>query len=209
MMQKYKIFTKYHSVCITNQPLELLNVEGKDIIKCDKDNFLDLPFFEFLNEVPHKQDIILHVSNLDISKVFIECIKRYVFVQAAGGMVRNSQNELLFIYRNKRWDLPKGHKENNEDLDQTALREVEEECGLKDLILGEKLGITYHTYYLNGRYEIKETHWYAMTSDTVDLIPQKEEGIEKAVWIRKEEIEAVMENTYLSLKDFLQSVDLF
>ncbi|MBP6429795.1 MAG: NUDIX domain-containing protein [Bacteroidales bacterium] len=208
-MQKYKIFTKYHSVCITNQPIEILNVEGKDIIKCNRENFNTLPFYEFLKEVPYKKDIILHVWDLDISRVFIECIKRYVFVQAAGGLVRNPKNELLFIYRNRRWDLPKGHKEHYENIEQTATREVEEECGLKDLVLGEKMGITYHTYYLNGRSEIKETHWYYMRTEMFELIPQKEEGIEKAVWIGEDEIDEVIENCYLSLQDILKEKKLF
>lgn len=208
-MQKYKIFTKYHSLCITNQPLESLNADGKDVVKCNRSNYFELPFYEYLKEIPNKKDIILHVSDLDLSRVFIECIKRYVFVQAAGGLVRNVENELLFIYRNRRWDLPKGHKEHNEDIEQTATREVEEECGLKDLVLKEKLGITYHTYYLNGRYEIKETHWYEMTTESLKLTPQREEGIEKAVWIGEDKIDEVIENCYLSLQDLLKSIKLF
>lgn len=208
-MQKYKIFTKYHSLCITNNQLECLDVEDKDIIECNKANFFDIPFSELLREEAGKRDIILYISNLEPSKVFIECIRGYVFVQAAGGLVRNIDNKILFIFRNKKWDLPKGHKEDNEELDQTALREVEEECGLKDLVLEEKLPITYHTYFMNGRYEIKETHWYSMRTKSLRLIPQKEEGIEKAVWISEDEVLDIMENTYLSLRDFLGSVELF
>ena len=103
----------------------------------------------------------------------------------------------------------KGHKEHGEDIEQTATREVEEECGLKDLVLKEKLGITYHTYYLNGRYEIKETHWYEMTTESLKLTPQREEGIEKAVWIGEDKIDEVIENCYLSLQDLLKSIKLF
>ncbi|MFA6367245.1 MAG: NUDIX domain-containing protein [Bacteroidales bacterium] len=209
MMQKYKIFTKYHSVCITNQTFETLNVDGKEIIKCNRNNFLEIPFSDLLKEVPNKKSIILYVSDLDVSKVLIECMKKFVFVQAAGGLVRNTKNELLFIYRNGKWDLPKGHKENNEEIDQTAIREVEEECGLNDLVMGDFLGITYHTYFMNGRNEWKETHWYNMTTQSFALKPQREEGIEKAIWIGEDKIQEVIDNCYLSLQDLLRNTKLF
>lgn len=208
-MQKYIIFTKYHSVCLTNQTLSTLNVEGKQFIECNRDNFSQISFHDLLKEKPNKQSVIVHISDLDVSKVFVECIKRYVFVQAAGGLVRNSNNELLFIFRNGKWDLPKGHKEFGENIEETAIREVEEECGLKDLVMEDKLGITYHTYYMNGRYEIKETHWYNMKTQTTALIPQKEEGIEKAEWIGEDKIEEVVEDCYLSLQNLLKNTKLF
>jgi len=208
-MQKYIIFTKYHSVCLTNQTSSTLNVEGKQFIECNRNNFSTIAFQDLLKEIPNRQSVIVHISDLDVSKVFVECIKRYVFVQAAGGLVRNPDNELLFIFRNGKWDLPKGHKEFGEEIDETAIREVEEECGLKDLVMGDKLGITYHTYYMNGRYELKETHWYNMTTQTSKIIPQKEEGIEKAEWIGKDKIEEVIEDCYLSLQNLLKNTKLF
>lgn len=208
-MQKYKIFTKYHSVCLTNQTLENLNADGMHIIECNRNNFFEISFSDLLKEVPNKKSIIVHISDLEVSKVFIHCIKKYIFVQAAGGLVRNENGELLFIFRNGKWDLPKGHVEIGERVEETALREVEEECGLRDLILGDKLGTTYHTYFMNGRHEIKETHWYNMTTKTIELIPQKEEGIEEALWIGKERIEEVINDCYLSLQDLLKNSKLF
>lgn len=208
-MQKYIIFTKYHSVCLTNQTLATLNVDGKQFIECNRNNFSTIAFQDLLKEIPNRQSVIVHISELDVSKVFVECIKKYVFVQAAGGLVRNTNNELLFIFRNGKWDLPKGHKEFGEKIDETAIREVEEECGLKDLIMGDKLGVTYHTYYINGHQEIKETHWYNMKTQTMELIPQKEEGIEKAEWIGKDKIEGVIDDCYLSLQHLLKNTKLF
>ncbi len=208
-MQKYIIFTKYHSVCLTNQTPSTLNVEGKQFIECNRNNFSTIAFYDLLKEIPNRQSVIVYISDLDVSKVFVECIKKYVFVQAAGGLVRNSKNELLFIFRNGKWDLPKGHKEFGEEIYETAIREVEEECGLKDLVLGDKLGVTYHTYYMNRHQEIKETHWYNMTTQTMELIPQKEEGIEKAEWIGEDKIEEVIEDCYISLQNLLKSTKLF
>jgi len=208
-MQKYIIFTKYHSVCLTNQTLATLNVEGKQFIECNRNNFSTIAFHDLLKEIPNRQSVIVHISDLEVSKVFVECIKKYLFVQAAGGLVRNSKNELLFIFRNGKWDLPKGHKEFGEEIHETAIREVKEECGLNDLVLGDKLGVTYHTYYMNKHQEIKETHWYNMTTQAIELIPQKEEGIEKAEWIGEDKIEEVVEDCYLSLQNLLKNSKLF
>lgn len=209
IMQKYNIFTKYHSVCITNQPLKTLNVDDKQIIECDKNNFLQIPFLSLLEEKPNKKSIIVYVADIDASIVFLHVIKSYVFVQAAGGLVRNHNNQLLFIFRNRKWDLPKGHREVGEEIDQTALREVREECGLNDLEIVSQLGITYHTYYMNGRHELKETHWYNMKTSEMELIAQKEEGIEKAEWIGKDKIDEVVKDCFLSLRDLLENTRLF
>lgn len=208
-MQKYNIFTKYHSVLITNQTPETLSLEGKQIIECNKDNFLEIPFPNLLKERRKKNSIVVYVKDIDVSKVFMRAIRNYVFVQAAGGLVRNQNNELLFIFRNRKWDLPKGHREVGEEIDQTALREVREECGLNDLEIVSQLGITYHTYYMNGRHELKETHWYNMKTSEMELIAQKEEGIEKAEWIGKDKIDEVISDCFLSLRDLLEKTELF
>ena len=52
-------------------------------------------------------------------------------IVAGGGKVINSDGKILFIFRNGKWDLPKGKAEQKETIDQTALREVEEETGCK------------------------------------------------------------------------------
>lgn len=208
-MQKYNIFTKYHSVLITNQPLKTLDIEDKQIIQCNKENYLEIPFSQLLKETPKKKSVIINVLDMNIDKVFFECTKHYLFVQAAGGLVRNDLNEILFIYRNGKWDLPKGHKEIGETIQETAIREVQEECGLTDLVLKEKLGLTYHVYYMNGRKELKETHWYNMTTKTMELIPQKEEGIEKAQWIGEDKIDEIIANSYLNLQNLLKENKLF
>lgn len=208
MMQKYTIFTKYHSVCLTNQINNTLDTENKRIISCNPSNYRGVNFKEILAESPNKQSVIVEVLEMDLSKVLMECIKHYHFVQAAGGLVRNTENEILFIFRNGKWDLPKGHKEVYETIDQTAVREVEEECGIHDLILENKAGVTYHTYYMNGKHELKETHWYFMRTNTQRLVPQKEEGIEKAEWISKDRMQEIISGCYLSLQNLLLNIKL-
>ncbi len=77
-------------------------------------------------------------------------------VVAGGGKVLNSEGRILFIFRNGKWDLPKGKAENKETIDQTALREVEEETGVEDLKITKPLEITYHIFKRNDKYFIKK-----------------------------------------------------
>ena len=78
---------------------------------------------------------------------------------------------------------------------------MEEECGIKDLKLGELLCITYHTYHRDGKFYLKHTYWYKMENPTQeDPKPQFEEDITSAVWVKREKIAECMENTYPSIK---------
>jgi len=118
---------------------------------------------------------------------------RYAIVEAAGGLVQNRRGEYLMIFRNGKWDLPKGKREPNESMEQTALREVEEECSIDRLTLLKPLTVTYHTYALQGVDILKPTQWYAMRYEGSESVfkPQAEEGIELAKFISVAEIRRV------------------
>ncbi|MBK7885637.1 MAG: NUDIX domain-containing protein [Chitinophagaceae bacterium] len=125
-------------------------------------------------------------------------------IEAAGGIVENEHHEILFIYRLQKWDLPKGKVEPGENIEHTAVREVEEETGLKNLTLQNKIGETYHTYKAYGKFWIKTTHWYYITCAANQILqPQLEEDIEQATWVTTAEIKNLMNNTYPSIKDIL------
>ena len=152
-------------------------------------------------------------------------------VNAAGGLVvRRTEGGpvFLFIRRNGLWDLPKGHQEAGEDIRTTALREVCEETGLTagDLRIHsggpapgatEKeglIGITDHCYLRNGIWHLKHSWWYAMENSAAGrqgspevrhrLVPQTEEGISEAVWVRPDEIPALLENSYSSIREVIR-----
>ena len=117
--------------------------------------------------------------------------------------IKNSinKNEVLFIFRNKKWDLPKGGIEKGEEIEDTAIREVEEETAVKGLKIIRKLPKTYHIFKRNGRYKLKITHWFEMTSTfSGELIPQAEEGIEKVAWLNPEQIQEALKNSYENIK---------
>jgi len=128
----------------------------------------------------------------------------FAYIEASGGVVRNGVGDLLMIYRNRRWDLPKGRMEKGETPDQTALREVEEECGVKQLKIGRQLMSTHHVFFQNKHEWIKRTYWYEMTcSDTSKPSPQAEEGIVKAEWMKGSEVRKVWNKIYPSLQEVL------
>ena len=117
-------------------------------------------------------------------------------------MVINENGETLMMYRNKKWDLPKGKIEKDEGVKEGAIREVEEETGVKIRSIIKKLGKTYHTYRLKDNWLLKETHWYLMDGyANSELLPQKEEGIEKVGWFMKKDIKSNLKNSYVSIKD--------
>lgn len=130
---------------------------------------------------------------------------RYVLMEAAGGVVKNKSEELLIIYRRKKWDLPKGKLEYAESPENAAVREVMEECGLKSVHLKKPILKTFHTYTEKNKFILKKTHWFSMeTADEGKLKPQVEEDIEKAKWMSKEKVfEKIFVNTYGTIRDVL------
>lgn len=131
-------------------------------------------------------------------KKFLELLPNVI---AGGGKVFNSEGRILFIFRNGKWDLPKGKAENKETIDQTALREVEEETGVKRLSITKPLEITYHIFKRNDKYFIKKTYWFEMFSPyTGDLKPQKNEGITKVKWVSPKKLIKVRKNIYANIE---------
>jgi len=124
-------------------------------------------------------------------------------IKAAGGLVWNEKKELLMIFRQDKWDLPKGKVDNGETLEVCAIREVKEETGIKELALGVFIGITQHEYF--DKYlqvdVIKESHWYEMQANSSEmLIPQTEEQITEIKWIPESKINTFLKNSYLNIE---------
>lgn len=135
-------------------------------------------------------------------KMILKTLKAKLEVQkAGGGLVYNDLGQVLFIYRNGKWDLPKGGIEKNETIEEAAMREVTEETGVGKLKILDKLPKTYHVFKRNGSFKLKVTHWFKMQSKhTGKLLGQLEEGIEKVAWLNPEEIPDALENSYENIK---------
>lgn len=146
--------------------------------------------------------VLYHPNKKELLKIFKS---KLVVHKAGGGKVFNEKGEVLFIYRNDKWDLPKGGIDKKELIEDTAIREVEEETGCKNLKIVEKIGKTYHVFRRNGENRLKITHWFEMTTDyDGPLQGQIEEGIEKAVWVAPNEIPNVLKNSYGNIQLLFQ-----
>lgn len=139
----------------------------------------------------------------DIDKTWRIFKKSYTMIEAAGGLVFNDAKLLLMIYRNNRWDLPKGKIEGHEEPDEAALREVTEECGIHHLNVKKQLSITYHTYVLNKERILKRTYWFKMTTSETNLTPQNNEGITEARWMTRSEVKKASIQTYAGISALL------
>jgi 8-oxo-dGTP pyrophosphatase MutT (NUDIX family) len=151
-----------------------------------------------LNKNKLQAAYVYHPNHEEILKKFC---KKIPLVRAAGGVVTNKAGKVLFIYRNDKWDLPKGKLDKGESFEACALREVAEETGVQGLILENFLKTTYHVFKSNGKYKLKEVHWYAMrTSYAGPLVGQANEGIVKVKWKGPEKIKKALENSYTNIK---------
>ena len=134
---------------------------------------------------------------------------KYLEVNAGGGLVTNSRGEFLLIRRSGLWDLPKGHQEPGEAIEVTAVREVEEETGLRGLVLGDFIRVTDHTYFRNEKWHLKHTWWYSMTCTCdCELTPQTEEDITEVRWVAKSEIKDFLQHTYPTIVEVFRSIGL-
>jgi mutator protein MutT len=132
-------------------------------------------------------------------------------IVAAGGLVVNEKNEILFIFRRQHWDLPKGKLDEGETIEACAVREVQEETGLKKVEIVSFLCKTYHEYFDKWINEdvIKESWWYLMKSDSSEiLIPQTEEDIEKIIWVNESLVGFYLNSSYPSIKEVLNRYNL-
>ncbi len=130
---------------------------------------------------------------------------KFKLVYAAGGLINDEKNRYLFIFKKDYWDLPKGKIDKGERIQDAGIRECEEETGVPNLSIQKNLGLTYHIFHENKNYVLKITQWYLMhTVGHHPLVPQREEGIEKAEWMNIQDIQKeVVNNTYLSVRELL------
>lgn len=134
--------------------------------------------------------------------------KSFKTIYAAGGIVRDPSGRFLFIKRFNKWDLPKGKAEKGESPAENALREVEEECRIKDLSIRAALPDTYHTYWLNKKRILKKTSWFAMDyHGSEEPQPQIEEGITDTIWLPPSLFDTVLRSTYRSLATLINDID--
>ncbi len=170
------------------------------------DNYTSFPiktvkFKRLLNKIYRGELLYVNLYHEKEEKLLKHLHKKLPVVIAAGGKVVNDKNEILFIYRNKRWDLPKGKVEKKETLEESAIREVMEETGVKDLIIKNFILKTYHVFQRKNKYKLKVTYWYEMYSEfDGELVPELNEGIKKVKWKNLEKSRKALTNSYANIQ---------
>ena len=145
--------------------------------------------------------ILWHNNIEKLKKAFF---KHFTIILAAGGLVKNEQNEILFIFRRGKWDLPKGKNDDDEIPRECAVREVKEETGLQKIKAGRKICTTYHTYTEFGKHILKETEWFEMKATSEqELTPQHNEDIEKIEWVNELDLNEKLKNSFPLISDVI------
>ena len=190
----YKVFFNNKLIKLTTEltsstdeaPLFFIKyISADDIIKAVKSKIIkQIKLYH-----PKEEKLLMHFNN------------RFKTVEASGGLVKNKNNFILFIYRNNKWDLPKGKIRKRESIEEGALREVIEETGIKGLRIKNQIDTTYHVYKGPRRHKIKKTYWFLMESDYIGKFkPQIKENISLVRWFENKEIPKLLENSYKNIK---------
>ncbi|WP_440122157.1 NUDIX hydrolase [Tenacibaculum sp. Ill] len=200
----YKVFVNDKPIIFTTS---LKNEEGFPVY-IYKNTIIEELIYKL--KVGKLKGVYIYSNNL--SEDWLDFKVKFKVITAAGGLVLNKSKKILFIYRGNKWDLPKGRVEEGENLEEAAIREVEEECGIEKLIINQKLLITYHLFMQQNEYRLKQTHWYLMFSSYEgDLTPQLEEGITKVEFKDEKEREKAFQNTFANIimvyESYLNNVD--
>jgi 8-oxo-dGTP diphosphatase len=100
-------------------------------------------------------------------------------VLAAGGLVLRDGPEVAVVHRPRYddWSLPKGKLDKGEDFEQAALREVEEETGLR-CRLGRPIG---DTSYHDKKGRAKLVRYFEMGSCEGEFAPNDE--VDELRWV--------------------------
>ena len=191
----YKVFLNQNVIILTSEIQLGSNITVLPLKKTSIGNIIS-------NVKKHKKIYLYHHNSKKLISRFKKKIK---VVKAGGGIVTNFKKETLFIFRRNKWDLPKGKMDQGESIEKTAIREVEEETGIQNLVISSFFMDTYHILKKEKKYFLKETSWFNMKSDYEgDLNPELSEGITKAVWKSKEKIKKI-KNTFPNIKLLLES----
>jgi 8-oxo-dGTP pyrophosphatase MutT (NUDIX family) len=192
----YKVFVNDKPIILTSE------ISEDKLYKTYPLKYVDLPrVIRSLRKNTNKGVYLYHKNEDKLLKKFL---KKFPNVIAGGGKVYNSIGKVLFIYRNDKWDLPKGKVESGESIELGAIREVEEETGVTGLKITRPLETTYHIFKRNGRYKIKITYWYEMqTSFDGKLVPEKNEGITKVKWLGKKKQVKALKNSYANIRELM------
>ena len=194
----YKVFFNQKPLILTNEIQEFSDTEPFIFIKYSNAS-------QIIKALKSTKNSKVYLYHKNFDKLWKTFTKQFPVIEAAGGLVERTDNKLLFIFRNDKWDLPKGVLEKGETFEKAAIREVEEETGISNLKLCGKLQTTYHTYPFQGKTVLKPSHWYKMEhTGTGVLVPQTEEDITELRWVDKIEAAELAQKAFPSIREMVE-----
>ncbi len=189
----YKVFVNTNLIILTSKIKNHLYIKNFPLKEISLENIL-------INLKKYNTIVLFHKNSEKLLSNFKKKIK---VVKAGGGIVKNNLNETLFIFRRKKWDLPKGKKDKGEDIEKTAIREVEEETGVSGLKIVSFNRKTFHIFKKGNKHILKETYWFNMSTNfDGELIPQMNEDITKVKWKSDMKIKKI-KKIYPNIKEIL------
>ena len=190
----YKVFFNQKPLILTNEIQDFSDNEPLLFIKYTS-------VAQIIKALKSSKNRKVFLYHKDIDKLWKSFKKKFPIVEAAGGLVERTDNKLLFIFRNNKWDLPKGGVEKKELIIEAAQREVTEETGVSDLIVQKQLSETFHIFKKGKRFRLKKTYWFKMSTSYMGKTnPQTEEGIKKTEWVSKEKIDEILNDSFENIR---------
>ena len=194
LLQMYKVFFNQKPLILTNKIQDFSDSEPFLFIKYTTVS-------QIIKAIKSSKNSRVFLYHKDINKLWKLFKKKFPVVEAAGGLVERADNKLLFIFRNKKWDLPKGGIEKKELIIDAAKREVIEETGVADIIVQNQLSETYHIFKKGKRFRLKKTYWFKMSTTFMGKTnPQTEEGIERIEWVPKDKIQDILNDAFENIR---------
>ena len=190
----YKVFFNQKPLILTNKIQDFSDTEPLLFIKYTS-------VTQIIKALKSSKNSKVFLYHKDIDKLWRGFKKKFPIVEAAGGLVKRTDNKFLFIFRNNKWDLPKGGVEKKELIIDAAKREVIEETGVSDIIIKNKIAETYHIFKKGKRFRLKKTYWFKMSTTYMGKTnPQTEEGIEKTKWVSYKNIEDILNDAFENIR---------
>ena len=190
----YKVFFNQKPLILTDKIQYISDTEPLLFIKYSS-------VTQIIKALKSSKNSKVFLYHKDTDKLWKGFIKKFPIVEAAGGLVKRTDNKLLFIFRNNKWDLPKGGVEKKELIINAAKREVTEETGVADIIVEKKISETYHIFKKGKRFRLKKTYWFKMSTTYMGKTnPQTEEGIEKTKWVSNKNIEDILNDAFENIR---------
>lgn len=196
-----------YKVFVDDKPIAFVESDGKLLgtLRISENEVRSFPkdVQEFLCNA--SLDNPLKIVCSDPSETFQRVFKNFLKIEAAGGIVRR-KSRFLVIKRKGLWDIPKGKIDEGEFVEEAAIREIEEECGINGPVIVSSLAITYHIMTYKGKKALKRTFWFMMKYDgPKETNPQLEEGITKVKWMTEEQMLGIRGKTFGSVNDVLDA----